>query len=194
MARATLYRWLGYAFQYPADLDWELFGASFRDLIPDAAAQLGLGLDEVLQALARVWPVVPDDALLHEHTELFINAPAGVLVPLNESVYFGPDRQVYTRRTLEVARAYTEAGLDPSECVAHLLPDHLCLELEFMALLLLQGRDTRDFFTTHVITWHPRVAATTREAARSEFYRLIGELLGRFIAAESALVTNQKQT
>ena len=160
-ARAAIYRLLGCAFQYPGDVDWELFGNGFRSLMPEAAVELGLDIGRELDELIRIWPSRLDDRFLHEHTELFINSPHGVLAPLNESVYFGHEQQVCTARTQSVAEAYSQAGFSPAESMRHLLPDHLSLELEFMALCLLQGIEVAVFFNTHVYSWQPQVTEKT---------------------------------
>ncbi len=187
-ARATVYRLLGCAFQYPADLDWKLFGNGFRSLMPEAAEELGLDIHPDLKELTRIWPLRLDDRFLHEHTELFINSPHGVLAPLNESLYFGHEQQVYTARTLTVAEAYSQAGFSPVESMHHLLPDHLSLELEFMALCLLQGIEVSPFFNAHVYSWQPRLARKIIATGRSEFYAGIARTLLNFLDAESRLI------
>ncbi|MEN8130117.1 MAG: molecular chaperone TorD family protein [Pseudomonadota bacterium] len=188
-ARATLYRLLGVAFQYPADLDWKLFSNSFQSLLAEAAGELDLDFSGELEALDRIWPHELDDRFLHEHTELFINSSHGVIFPLNESVYFGHDRLVNTERTLAVRNAYLKAGLDPTKHTDHLLPDHLSLELEFMALCLLKGYDIEAFFNTHIYSWQPSLMGKITASEYSGFYIQMANILGRFLEAEY-LATN----
>ncbi len=144
-------------------------------------------LDELKQ-LARIWPSKLDDRFLHEHTELFINSPHGVLAPLNESLYFGNEQQVYTARTLTVVEAYSQAGFSPTKNMHHLLPDHLSLELEFMALCLLEGIEVSEFFNTHVYSWQPRLARKVIATGRSEIYACIARILLNFLDAENRLI------
>jgi TorA maturation chaperone TorD len=187
-ARATAYRLLGCAFHYPADVDWELFGNGFRSLMPEVAKELGLQIDDELKELTRIWPERLDNLFLHEHTELFINSPHGILAPLNESLYFGHERQVCTARTQSVAEAYSKAGFSPAESMRHLLPDHLSLELEFMALCLLQRIEVSAYFNTHIYSWQPRLAHKIIATGRSEFYSHIARTLLCFLDAENSLI------
>ncbi len=55
------------------------------------------------------------------------------LVPLFESVY--REGKLYQESTFEIARLYHHAGLEVAEKFK-LPPDHIALELEFMAYLL----------------------------------------------------------
>lgn len=183
-ARATLYRLLGVAFQYPADLDWKLFSNSFQSLLAEAAGELELDFSSELKALDSSWPHELDDRFLHEHTELFINSSHGIIFPLNESVYFGHDRLVNTERTLAVRNAYLKAGFDPTEHTDHLLPDHLSLELEFMALCLLKDYDIEEFFNTHIYSWQPSLMSKITASKHSGFYIQMASILGRFLEAE----------
>lgn len=183
-ARATLYRLLGVAFQYPGDLDWKLFSNNFQSLLAEAAGELDLNFSSELESLDRSWPHELDDQFLHQHTELFLNSSHGIIFPLNESVYFGQDRLVNTERTLAVRNSYLRTGLDPTKDTDHLLPDHLSLELEFMALCLLKGYDTEAFFNTHIHSWQPSLMAKISASKHSEFYTQMANILGRFLEAE----------
>jgi TorA maturation chaperone TorD len=183
-ARATVYRLLSKAFTYPLDQDWRLISQSFIPLMREAAAELGLEVASILDDLHRGWPQEPDARFLHEHTALFINAPGGILVPLNESVYFGPDRLVNTERTLAVKEAYLRVGFNLADGQVHLLPDHLTLELEFMALCLLGGIDCGEFFSVHVYSWQPQVAQKIIDRSDNTFYVSMARILAAFLISE----------
>ncbi len=189
-ARALAYRLLATAFLYPKDLDWELFSNSFQSLMEEAAADLRLDVTEELERLKASWVREPDDAFLHVYTELFVNSPRGILAPLNESVYFGDQQLVNTERTHEVARAYEAAGFSTTSQYQDLLPDHLSLELEFMALGLSQGRETREFFLSHVYSWQPQAAERILSAGVSRFYAAMAQLLIKFLESENRLLTD----
>ncbi len=191
-ARALIYRLLATAFIYPADVNWRLFSNSFQSLLDQAAADLGLDIDAELEALNASWVQEPDDAFLHAHTELFLSSPRGILAPLNESVYFGDQPLVNTARTRQVAQAFEAAGFSPAPEYRDLLADHLSLELEFMAMGLLRGWDTRDFFLTHVYSWQPRAAQRVIEAGISDFYAAMALLLTKFLNSESRLLGEQQ--
>ena len=186
-ARATAYRLLSKAFTYPRDQDWRLFSQSFIPLMKEAAAELGLEVASILDNLHRDWPLEPDTHFLHEHTALFITAPGGVLAPLNESVYFGPDRLVNTERTRAVEEAYLRVGFTLAEGHAHLLPDHLTLELEFMALCLLRNIDCREFFNAHLYSWQPQVARKIIDHSDNAFYLNMARILAAFLETEREL-------
>jgi TorA maturation chaperone TorD len=186
-ARALTYRLLSTAFLYPKDLDWKLFSDSFQSLMEDATSDLALDLSDELQSLRQCWVWHPNDVFLHIYTELFVNSPRGILAPLNESVYFGDKQLVNTERTQQVAQTYQEAGFVPAQQYRHLLADHLSLELEFMALSLLQGWESRDFFSAHVYSWQPRAAERIIQARVSSFYSEMARLLSRFLASENRL-------
>lgn len=189
-ARATAYRLLATAFLYPTDLDWELFSNSFQSLMQEAAADLGLDVAAELGDLSESWVHRPDDAFLHAYTELFLGSPRGIPAPLNESVYFGDQQLVNTKRTQQVAEAYQVAGFSPAGEYRDLLPDHLSLELEFMALGCLAGWDNRDFFLAHVHSWHPLAAARIIQADISAFYAAMARLLVEFLDWEHRLVAD----
>ena len=186
-ARATVYRLLSKAFTYPHDQDWRLFSESFIPLMEEAATELGLEVASKLDDLQRDWPQAPDARFLHEHTAHFINAPEGVLAPLNESVYFGPDRLVNTERTRAVKEAYLRVGFNLADGQEHLLADHLTLELEFMALCLLRGLDCRKFFNAHIYSWQPQAARKIIDHGDNAFYLSMAEILAAFLDSERQL-------
>ena len=61
----------------------------------------------------------------------------------------------------------------------------LTLVLEFMAIGLINGRNDRDFFHSHVHSWQPRAAQRTIEAQVSPFYADLARLLIKFLASEN---------
>lgn len=185
------YRLLATGFLYPADLDWELYSNSFPSLMEEAASDLALDVSGELEALQAGWVREPNDALLHAYTELFVNSPRGIMAPLNESVYLGDQQLVNTERTHQVERAYQAAGFSPAPQYRDLLPDHLSLELEFMALGLLQGRETRDFFLSHVYSWQPKAAERILSAGLSPFYSAMARLLVKFLDSENRLLNQE---
>jgi len=188
------YRLLATAFLYPMDLDWELFSNSFQSLMQEASADLGLDVAGELTDLSERWVHQPDDAFLHDYTELFLGSPRGIPAPLNESVYFGDQQLVNTRRTQQVAEAYQAAGFSPAGEYRDLLPDHLSLELEFMALGCLAGWDNRDFFLAHVHSWHPAAADRIIRADISAFYSAMARLLVKFLDWEHRRVAGIGET
>jgi TorA maturation chaperone TorD len=183
-ARAVVYRLLSRAFTYPLDQDWGLLSRSFVPLMREAAEELDVKLGKSLDRLESIWPLEPDERLLEEHTGLFINSPHGVLVPLNESVYFGTERQVNSERTQAVKEVYARAGFGPSDGYTHLLPDHLTLELEFMAVSLVNGIDAERFFNEHIYSWQPHVAKTVVEKSDHAFYIALSWILAEFLESE----------
>ena len=71
------------------------------------------------------------EALAVEYCRLFIG-PCGHMPPV-ESVALGEDR-FWGCSTEEVTRFYSSSGIEPTKDV-HLLPDHISMELDCLALL-----------------------------------------------------------
>lgn len=188
-ARALTYRLLGAAFLYPADVDWKLFSDSFPPLVREAIDDLGLDVGAELDELEANWVYQPDDHFLHLYTELFVNSPRGILAPLNEALYFDDGKMVNTLRTQQVSDAYAAFGFTPASEYQTLLPDHLALELEFMALGLLQDTDMQNFFIKHVYSWQPQAAQRVIDAQLSPFYSAMAQVLIRFLDWENQLIS-----
>ena len=132
-----------------------------------------------------------------EYAALFLG-PGGHISP-HESVHAETSGVLWGRSTGEVKRYIESAGFayDP-EC--HGLPDHISVELEFMAALA--GEEARafrdgdysaasnclkyqkEFLVEHLGEWGPAFCRQVTERAGHGFYRGIARLTAEFLKAE----------
>lgn len=131
---------------------------------------------------------VPGENYLHPYEAAYATAPEG-----------GGQARLCTARTQEVARAYAAQSLGPGEGSPE-LPDHLGVELEFMAYLCghaasrLEEDDREDagrytmlqetFFQEHLEQWAFDCLSRMEARAQTPFYRCLASLLGRFLREE----------
>ncbi|GBD09354.1 Chlorate reductase assembly chaperone protein [Candidatus Thermoflexus japonica] len=124
------------------------------------------------------------------------------VVPLQASRYLDPEGWGQGRVLLELERAYREAGLRPSS--EHLLPpDHLVVELEFMAFLCYQESRAwaesgpisrllsfeRRFLIRHLRRWIPPLACKARAELGANLYRAAVEAVEAYIFHDGDWVT-----
>ncbi len=132
-----------------------------------------------------------------EYTALFLG-PGGHISP-HESVHAETSGVLWGQSTGEVKRYIESAGFayDP-EC--HGLPDHISVELEFMAALAGEEaqafRDAdysaasnclkyqKEFLADHLGKWAPAFCRQVTERAEHPFYRGIARLTAEFLKAE----------
>lgn len=132
-----------------------------------------------------------------EHTHLFFG-PTAMIVPPYESVYREAGYTVMGETTLSVLKAYEKAGMILSPELGD-LPDHVVVELEFLAHLceeeaaLWQGEEThvikviqveREFLTKHLLQWVPIFAKKVVEESSSAFYRNLAEVTKVYLQCE----------
>ncbi len=131
-----------------------------------------------------------------EHTALFV-LPSGVLP--HEAVYVDEKKRLGGRVTMAVARFYEEAVIEMSgECIE--MPDHLGMELEFMARLcgleklfreeadLISSQVSltlqKEFMNRHLGCWARQCCEEVMNKAGYGFYRAVAQLTLAFLAAE----------
>lgn len=104
--------------------------------------------------------------------------------PPYESLY--RDGQLYSSITSEVQRGYLAAGLDVADANGNELPDHLGIELQFLAALCEyaagedaelppeRARDAQEWFLDqHLLTWVEGFRACVLQADPPDFYRAV---------------------
>ncbi len=133
-----------------------------------------------------------------EHTRLFIG-PYRLPAPPYESVYRTDERLVMQQPTIEVRKAYRNAGLEIKGI--HTNPDdNISAELEFMEYLCdktassLKNQDTHEamkhtelqqkFLEEHLNKWIPAFADDIIKNTEQDFYRGAALLLRGFISLE----------
>jgi putative dimethyl sulfoxide reductase chaperone len=175
--------------------------ANLRGIFPDAAYQ---------QELAQVQLDTREGRLTLEEAVLDFEA----LFRVPGSRYLSPYESVYRSKTASgwgclcgpetaaVERLYLKEGLGPSVEFAE-LPDHVGVELEFMAFLglkvveAMQAGDTATaqdyhhqqycFFMDHVTPWVGLLAERLTSQAQTSLYRFLGNFLNLFLELEGNL-------
>jgi TorA maturation chaperone TorD len=219
LARECLYRFLAAALMDPHTEGWLLvqdaksqrLARAAAELLREAAtvrpAVLGLGelppeqltLEALLTELHK-----PIDVLRSEYDRVF-----GLLVPRECPPYeteYHPSSEAFSRaqQLADIAGFYRAFGIEPASAIPE-RPDHIALELEFMAFLLLkkrlalampehglEGADRaavceaaqRSFLRDHLAWWVPAFARGLRRKAGEGFYAAVGEVLAAFLPAE----------
>lgn len=196
--RSKIYRLLKNVFFMPPSQNLlsylkELDGINDNTTTPDIVKGL-----ELLKKGANCEP----EELALEHTRLFIG-PYRLPAPPYESVYRTAERLVMQQPTIEVRKAYRNAGLEIKGI--HTNPDdHISAELEFMEYLCdkaassLKNQDTHEavkhiecqqkFLEEHLNKWVPAFAEDIITNAKQDFYRGAALLLRGFISLETERV------
>jgi TorA maturation chaperone TorD len=165
-----------------------------------------LGALKVLDgALALAWKSVlppedgtgspPNGDLTGAHNRLFVG-PLPPLAHPYESVYRTPEARLMGEVTTQVRRAYAEAGLAIAE-ECRQLPDHLTIELEFMAFLANEEANALEqrnddlacailerqaaFLRDHLTRWVPEFSHRVVSAGESDFYSTAATTLAAFV-------------
>jgi DMSO reductase family type II enzyme chaperone len=163
-----------------------------RPELSTALGQAGLKLEEVA-------PGRPDDESIEdlavEYARLFLGP--GKHIPPYEGVYV--ENSLATATADEIARFIESHGF-AYRPEYHDLPDHVSVELEFMAALA--GEEAAawergepaaasarsgiqaQFIAAHLLRWLPAFCADVVENAKLPFYREFANLLKGFIASE----------
>ncbi|GMR09304.1 MAG: hypothetical protein BMS9Abin28_0122 [Anaerolineae bacterium] len=132
---------------------------------------------ELAQAFRAPMDATPDDRIL-EFTRLFLGPGRAIANPY-ESVYL--ESRLAGESTERVSRCYAEAGLQVGDEYPE-LPDHISLELAFMAhLTMKEASETpqrelwrqrqRDFLQHHLARWLPSFCQRLDQSDGSPFYR-----------------------
>jgi TorA maturation chaperone TorD len=128
-----------------------------------------------------------------------------MIVPPYESVYLDESGMLNAATSGSVLGHYQELGFESDAARTTGAPDHLGLELGFMAHLAARalaaerigqravaesmGAEQRHFLEGHLVRWAPLFGVALAEAAGTPFYRLYGEAVGRFVLGDLELVS-----
>jgi TorA maturation chaperone TorD len=183
-ARAGLYRVVAHMAAHEPD---EAFLRALNTP-PFRLALVNLGLSPPPVPLPREAESVCE-ALAVEYARLFL-LPGTLLHPY-ESVQRG-EGQLWGDLTVKVQQAYHDAGFTLASEV-HQVPDHLALELEFMAHLASQEawrwtagaredvealkKRQKAFMRDHLGTWAVTFAHTLRAETNQQYFRFLADLL-----------------
>lgn len=190
-ARAEIFRRLAASFNYPDDeLNQDLRDGVFLSTLMDALKIVGLdsacnmlGSDSHIEGWEELL------ALEKDYTRMcFTSKPRQVY--LFESVY--REGKLLQESTFQIARLYYEAGLQLTENFT-LPPDHIAVELEFMAFLFFkeaeaiqEGMNDKESLAlrlqgevlkNHLISFGLSVAERMEKHATTRFYRTMACIL-----------------
>ena len=140
------------------------------------------------------------DELAAERTALFV-LPSSHLP--HEAVYLDKDKRLGGRVTISVGQFYEKAGADVLDsCIE--MPDHIGMELEFMAFLCKMEKDMREsgdhaglnncihlqkkFLDAHLLKWVYQCCEKIAERAKYGFYKAVAYLIIEFVKSEEEYV------
>jgi TorA maturation chaperone TorD len=202
LARECIYRFLAAVVGGPYS-DWDrAVNLNDQELAIDAADSLGSRCDDFRRLADDLR--APREALRAQFDRVF-----GLVVPRECPPYeteFYPTEDTFGRsqQMADVAGFYGAFGIEPSLSSPE-RPDHLALELEFMAFLLtkkrlamadeaagpaleeridLCNRAARDFFRDHLAWWVPSFAAGLRRKAEEGYLRDLANILAAWVPEE----------
>lgn len=173
--RVSLYTLLSRLLTYPLDAEvlTRVAGLSIEDDAFEAGAALGAALTQMWSALAEAGnPSNLVETLNCEATRLF-EGPGQPAAPPFGSYYLN-GRQLMGPEAVAVQQAYLAAQLLPDQAMC-LPPDHLALELGFMAALAKSDSRnalaaSRDFLAGHLLNWIPGWRADVLAAKPHAFF------------------------
>jgi TorA maturation chaperone TorD len=201
--RQGLYRFFAVAFLPPGE-------ANIARLDPAAQVLQELGVDSL--AFAQPWLDMRQtlstrpslEALHSEYVNLFESGSDGALCPAIESFYVASPRHggpALVTADLEVE--YQRLGTTVADG-HHLDVDHICPQLDLMALLCARevtagesgdiqsvtwwNHEQREFTDNHLSHWVPRFATRVREVAPKGLYRALVVALDAFIDHDRELL------
>ncbi|MCA9157312.1 MAG: molecular chaperone TorD family protein [Planctomycetales bacterium] len=222
MARQSLYRFAALTLLDPRFNAWKRLQSLRNDpLLSEAvavvretetaqAADLGLGERALEQLdLAQIWERFPSsEAQLNAQYERTFGLLVSAACPPYETEYINSKYTFQRSQTLaDVSGYYRAFGLTTSSTSAE-RPDHIVLELEFMAFLLSKERQAhqnreslerqthldvcrraqRRFLSEHLAVWASLFAKLVQRENPGGFYEAAGIFLAALIPAERGLL------
>ncbi|MHC4580832.1 MAG: TorD/DmsD family molecular chaperone [Planctomycetota bacterium] len=165
------------------------------DTLKLALSNVDPACSEIVDRMQEAVKYSTAQELLVEYTRLFIG-PFKTLVPPYSSLYFGSET-LMSDETVWVVDFYRRAGLKFDRETKE-VPDHIAIETEFMYWLIHneikaldsgdRGRafslweNQKEFFTKHYGKWAPEFCARISTETENEYFRLLSECFGKFIA------------
>lgn len=219
LARECLYRFLAAALSDPLGCRWDLLRDEETQHLARGAAQLlhsefantgsPLGFGELPIGQLDLDPVLtelrqPLDFLRSECERIFGLVHARECPPYETEYHTTAEASFRSQQLADIAGFYRAFGLETAH-MAPERPDHIALELEFMAFLLMKkrlatGSDERTageqahvcgeaqqhFFRDHLAWWVPSFSAGLRRKAEDGFYAAVAQVLAAFLPVERA--------
>lgn len=132
------------------------------------------------------------DLLTLDFGRLFVGSSRPLASPYG-SIYLEGKWEVMGQSTVDTLQYYKEAGLEIKEGF-HELPDHIAVELEFVYYLIYKYLEENDekyllsqqkFVEKILNKWVPSFTKLVKEHAETDFYKLIGTLLEKWIEKDA---------
>jgi TorA maturation chaperone TorD len=205
LAPECLYRFLSAVVAGPYSAGWaRVFGAENRDLVLGAWQWLQPESDES-EIIRLIDDLEASPQVLRAQYDSVFGLVAPKECPPYETEYY-PAQETFGRsqQLADIAGFYKAFGIEPAQLSPE-RPDHLALELEFMAFLMLKRRQAvaatghgleageqagvcdralRDFFRDHLAWWLPAFAAGLRRKANGGYLHALAGVLAALIPAE----------
>jgi TorA maturation chaperone TorD len=217
LARQCVYRFFAAALSDPWSGQWSLLfenqsralAAAAADFLRREAPECALGFSELNPENFDLDPVlaeIPGSAseLRGEYDRVFGLVFSRECPPYETEYHPAEETFFRSQQLADIAGFYRAFGLEPSR-VRPERPDHVALELEFMAFLLAKTRlaaqterlereraekievcksATKRFFRDHLAWWLPSFATGLRKKAGSGFYAELGHALAALLPLE----------
>lgn len=217
LARECLYRYLSVALSDPYRSPWEavVLHPASRQTMAAAAELLREQADESPESLAfgelpaeHLNPAAllaelhkPADVLRAEYDRVFGLVTPRQCPPYETEYHPSNDTFFRSQQLADIAGFYRAFGIEPAAKHPE-RPDHVSLELEFMAFVLLKSRlagcegseaaqktqvcldAQRRFFADHLLWWVPAFTMGLRRKAGTGLYAALAQLLAAFVADE----------
>jgi TorA maturation chaperone TorD len=132
------------------------------------------------------------ESLTLDFGRLFVGSSRSLASPY-ASIYLEGKWEVMGQSTIDTLQYYNEAGLEIKEGF-HELPDHIAVELEFVYYLIYKYLEENDekylssqqkFIEKILNKWVPSFTKLIKEHAETDFYKLIGTLLEKWVAKDA---------
>jgi TorA maturation chaperone TorD len=178
---AALYCFLAQSFRYPEQA-W--LGEPYFDLLDNIVQNIDLNNDALGFRQSYCDNQEGLEILQIEHTRLFINAYPAVIAPPYSSVYLDLEGNLFGPSAVWVRKFYQQHGFELSG--EGDIPDHLVLELDFIALLLDEGLDNEaeQFLSEHFRKWFPLFKERVLSGSTNKFYSTLLALVDFFTREE----------
>ena len=178
---STLYSFLAHSFRYP-EQTWLL--EPYFDLLESIVQNFDIDTDA--SELRQSYCGNPEglEKLQIEYTRLFINAIPAVIAPPYSSVYLDQEGNLFGPSAVWVRKFYQQNGFELSG--EGDIPDHLVLELDFLALLLDEDQDdeAEQFLREHFRKWFPLFRERVLSGSTNTFYSTLLSLVDFFTREE----------
>ncbi len=193
--RVIGYRLFASLFLYPSRERLAALQAAAEELLSSdiwGGYPFSASLGELLRHLVEL-DLEEDQPVINEYNRLYSIRP---LAPPYETFYLDSEGQLRGMLVADLESIYLQAGLAISPELNE-LPDHVSVELEFMAFLCLQeaeawraGQDERarryrslqkSFMRQHLARWFPLFSRRAKEAAPRNLYSALLPAVFRFL-------------